>query len=222
MRELTDGLWCIDHDFQLMGAHVGLRTTILRLSTGQILLHSPGALSAADVADIRALGPIAGVFAPNAMHHMFLRAAHEALGGEIWVSAGLSERLPQYASCHAVSDTVPEAWGTGISIERIRGVRMMHEIALFHAASRTLCLADFAFNVHNPATSWTKFVMWANAGLGKFGPTRVGKSMFQDKAAIRASLDVILSWDFDRITVCHGDVVESGGHAKLAAVRAAL
>jgi hypothetical protein len=36
---------------------------------------------------------------------------------------------------------------------------------------------------------------------------------FRDKAAARASLERILSWDFDRILLCHGPIVESGGKA---------
>jgi hypothetical protein len=32
---------------------------------------------------------------------------------------------------------------------------------------------------------------------------------------MRHSIDQILSWDFDRIVVGHGEVVESGGHKKL-------
>ena len=41
-------------------------------------------------------------------------------------------------------------------------------------------------------------------------PFRLG---FRDKAAARASVERILSWDFDRILLCHGPIVESGGKA---------
>ena len=39
--------------------------------------------------------------------------------------------------------------------------------------------------------------------------------MFRDKAAVRASVDRILAWDFDRAVVTHGDVVESGAKERL-------
>jgi hypothetical protein len=32
---------------------------------------------------------------------------------------------------------------------------------------------------------------------------------------MRASLDRILAWDFDRVTVAHGEILETGGHAAL-------
>ena len=34
----------------------------------------------------------------------------------------------------------------------------------------------------------------------------------KDRRALRASLDKILAWDFDRVTVAHGDILETGGH----------
>jgi glyoxylase-like metal-dependent hydrolase (beta-lactamase superfamily II) len=36
---------------------------------------------------------------------------------------------------------------------------------------------------------------------------------FRDKAEARASLERVLSWDFDRIVLAHGLVVETGGKA---------
>jgi hypothetical protein len=36
-----------------------------------------------------------------------------------------------------------------------------------------------------------------------------------DPTALHASLDRILEWDFDRVTVTHGEVLETGGPAAL-------
>ena len=40
--------------------------------------------------------------------------------------------------------------------------------------------------------------------------------MIRDRKAARASVAKILEWEFDRVIVTHGDVVRSGGHAKVA------
>ncbi len=37
----------------------------------------------------------------------------------------------------------------------------------------------------------------------------------KDEAAFKASLQAILDWDFDRVIVGHGDVIESAGKEKL-------
>ena len=37
----------------------------------------------------------------------------------------------------------------------------------------------------------------------------------EGERALRRSLEAILSWDFDRVIVTHGHVLESGGRARL-------
>ncbi len=37
----------------------------------------------------------------------------------------------------------------------------------------------------------------------------------RDKSALRKSIDRILAWDFDRVIVTHGDVLECGGQDSL-------
>ena len=41
------------------------------------------------------------------------------------------------------------------------------------------------------------------------------KGMYRDRAAARAGAEAILAWDFDRLVLCHGDIVETGAKARL-------
>ena len=41
------------------------------------------------------------------------------------------------------------------------------------------------------------------------------KALTRDRGAARASFDRILAWDFDRVVVTHGEVLEHGGRAAL-------
>ena len=52
---------------------------------------------------------------------------------------------------------------------------------------------------------------------GRFGPHRLVRQTIRDRKAARESVAKILEWDFDRVIVTHGDVLESGGKAKFAA-----
>jgi hypothetical protein len=40
---------------------------------------------------------------------------------------------------------------------------------------------------------------------------RVVKLAYRDRSAARRSLETVLAWDFDRVIVAHGAVLESGG-----------
>jgi glyoxylase-like metal-dependent hydrolase (beta-lactamase superfamily II) len=49
------------------------------------------------------------------------------------------------------------------------------------------------------------------SSYGRFGPSRLDPFLIRDRRAARQSLERILAWDFDRVVVAHGDVLENGG-----------
>ena len=90
---------------------------------------------------------------------------------------------------------------------------MVREVVFCHQESRTLILADLVQSADPgspPLTRLVKRLMGTYERPGLPLPFRLG---FRDKAAARASVERILSWDFDRILLCHGPIVESGGKA---------
>jgi hypothetical protein len=38
---------------------------------------------------------------------------------------------------------------------------------------------------------------------------------FRDRGGVGRSIDRILAWDFDRVIVTHGEILETGGHARM-------
>jgi hypothetical protein len=64
------------------------------------------------------------------------------------------------------------------------------------------------------------YMLW---DVGHFGPHRfMRRRGIRDWQAARESVERILRWDFDRIIVSHGDVLEAGGHEHFAAAFAFL
>jgi hypothetical protein len=61
----------------------------------------------------------------------------------------------------------------------------------------------------------TRVLMWLLRSYGEFGPSKLDPLLIKDRRAARESLERILAWDFDRVIVAHGDVLESGGHEAL-------
>ena len=58
-------------------------------------------------------------------------------------------------------------------------------------------------------------VHWLVGAAGRFGPHRIVRAAIRDREAARRSLATIMGWDFDRVIVTHGDVLERGGPAAL-------
>ena len=74
----------------------------------------------------------------------------------------------------------------------------------------TDCLANFS-----EAKGWTRLYLRVSGALGKPSHTVIHRLVFRDKKAVRASVERVLEWDFDRIVLAHGNVVETGGREAL-------
>lgn len=213
----AEGIWTIDHALTVGGMlPMGTRTTIVRLRDGSLLLHAPGSLSPEDIAAIRALGPVAAVVAPNLEHYLFYGAAREAFpDARGFAAPGLEKRLK--APIDAVFNGQNAGpWAGTLEQHFVGGLDKLQETVLFHPDSRTLIITDLCFNIRKVDSWFPRTMLSMLDAYGRFGPSFLFRNVFtSDKAALRRSIDHILSWDFDRVILTHGDVVESGGREGL-------
>ena len=213
LRRLADDVWVTERPQRFFGLPVGARMTVIRLSGGRLLLHSPLPLDAALRAELDALGRVACAVAPNRLHHLYagdvVRTYPEA---RLWVAPGLPEKRPDLVHAGVLGDEAPVEWRGELEQAFFRGRPYENEVAFFHPATRTLILCDLAFNF-GPRDAWpTRVLMSLLRSYGKLGPSKLDPLLIRDRAAARASLERILAWDFDRVIVAHGDVQESGGY----------
>ena len=214
LRRLADDVWVTERPQRFFGLPVGARMTVIRLSGGRLLLHSPLPLDAALRVELDALGRVACAVAPNRLHHLYagdvVRTYPEA---RLWVAPGLPEKRPDLVHAGVLGDEAPVEWRGELEQAFFRGRPYENEVAFFHPATRTLILCDLAFNF-GPRDAWpTRVLMSLLRSYGKLGPSKLDPLLIRDRAAASASLERILAWDFDRVIVAHGDVQESGGYA---------
>lgn len=214
LRRLADDLWVTERPQRFFGLPVGARMTVIRLSGGRLLLHSPLPLDTPLRADLDALGRVAYAVAPNRLHHLYAGDVARAYAdARLWVAPGLPEKRPDLVHAGVLGDEAPIEWRGELEQAFFRGRPYENEVAFFHPASRTLILCDLAFNF-GPRNAWpTRVLMSLLRSYGKLGPSRLDPLLIRDRAAASASLERILAWDFDRVIVAHGDVQESGGYA---------
>jgi hypothetical protein len=190
--------------------------TVVRLSDGGLFLHSPIRLDGGLRAQLDALGEVRAIVAPNKYHHLFAGDCRSAYPrAKLYAAPGLPEKRKDLKFDGLLADEPRIEWRGDLEQRIIRGMPMVNEVAFFHPASRTLILTDLVFNVPR-GRSWGVPVLSQILGLsGRFGPSRLGRWLIRDQQATRASLGMVLRWDFDRIILAHGDVVETGGRQKL-------
>lgn len=218
LRSLAPDLWVVDHPFKIGPIAVGTRTTLVRLAGGALWVHSPGPLDPALEAAVRELGPVACLVSPNLYHHVFLADWIEAFPhARVFAGAGLGRKQPELRIDEVLGEEPPAEWKGQIEQQPVRGLPRVDEVAFLHRASRTLILTDLCFNVHSSDSWLTRTFMRLNSCWQRFTPSRFFKAFIQDRAALRDDLDRILGWDFDRVVVAHGDVLEEGGGSALRA-----
>lgn len=190
--------------------------TVIRLPGERLLLHSPVALDPGLRSSLDSIGRVRYAVAPNRLHHLYAGEVAEAYpDARLWVAPGLERKRPDLAFVAVLGDEAPEEWRDELSQAFFRGRPYENEVAFFHLRSRTLLLCDLAFNFGPSAAAPTRLLMKLLRSYGRFGPSRLDPLLIRDREAARRSLERILAWDFDRVVVAHGDVLERGGREAL-------
>lgn len=216
LRGVAKQLWTVDHPLRVGGLALGTRTSVVRLGDGGLFIHSPGPLDGALRRALEQLGPVRAIVAPNRLHHLYVAENARAFpDARVYAAPGVARKQPDVRFYRELGDVAAAAWSGDLDQVLVQGVPRLNEVAFLHRASRTLLLTDLAFNVRKLDSAFARLFMRLNDGYGRFGPTRLMRSQFRDRQALRASLERILAWDFDRVTVTHGEILETGGREAL-------
>jgi hypothetical protein len=216
LRRLAPDLWIAERPQRFYGLEVGTKMTVIRLGDGSLLLHSPVRLAADLRAALDAIGPVRYAVAPNRVHHLYAGKVAEAYPeARLWIGPGLERKRPDLRYVALLDDEAPPEWRGQVDQVFFRGRPYENEVVFFHRASRTLILCDLAFNFGASAPTVTRVLVSLIGSNGRFGPSKIDPMFIRDRDAARQSLEKILAWDFDRVIVAHGDVLERGGHEAL-------
>jgi hypothetical protein len=216
LRQLGEGLWVAERPQSFYGLVVGTRMTVIRLDDGNLLLHSPVSLDAKLQQELDGLGSVRYAVAPNRVHHLYAgKIAQSYPGARLWIAPGLERKRPDLVHEAILGDEAPEEWRGQVDQTFFRGRPYENEVVFLHRKSGTLILCDLAFNFRAGTHPVTRWLMQLIRSYDRFGPSKLDPLLIRDRALARKSLERILDWDFDRVVVAHGDVLERGGREAL-------
>ena len=94
LSRVSDDIWIVDDEpINAAGLELPVRMTIIRLSNGELVLHSPVRYSAALRCELERLGAIRYLLAPNIAHWIFLSDwQREVPEAATFAARGLSAR----------------------------------------------------------------------------------------------------------------------------------
>ena len=216
LRPLAADIWVADRPQTFYGLPVGTRMTVIRLPGERLLLHSPVALDEQLRRELDAIGRVLYAVAPNRVHHLYAGDVAKVYPeARLWVGPGLERKRPDLSFVAVLGDEPPEEWRDDVWQTFFRGRPYENEVVFLHRASRTLILCDLAFNFGPRTAAPTRVLMKLLRSYGHFGPSKLDPWLIRDRDAARQSLERILAWDFDRVVVAHGEILESGGREAL-------
>ncbi|MES2568605.1 MAG: hypothetical protein V4710_00960 [Verrucomicrobiota bacterium] len=215
MKPIAENLWVKRYPLRLFGAELGRTVTVIRLEGGELLIHSTAPFSEADVSAIRTLGKPAWLVEAALYHDTYAAKGHRAFLDLPYLAP------PGFAKIARVPaqplQPPPEAWSGQVDVLPIGGMPKGGEHLFFHRASKTLIVADLLFNQGSHASGWTLFLLRVASGLKQYpGMSRIFIRQIRDRDAFVQSMRALMEWDFKRIIVAHGEIVEGGGRKKMA------
>jgi hypothetical protein len=217
LNPIAPELWVVERPLRFRGIEVGRRMTIVRLGNGTLWVHSPAELSPELREALAQLGGVRFVVPASSMHgHLFMeqyRAAYPDV--ELFCAPGLDRKRNDLAFDGSLEDAPDPRWREDLDQASVLGHRFVTEIVFLHRPTRTLIVGDLVFAIGENAPAAMRAFARAAHRYRRISPTPMFRFGLRDKAAARRSLERILAWDFDRIVLGHGELVETGGRDAL-------
>jgi short-subunit dehydrogenase len=152
LTPIAENVWLVDAGtIDAAGLPLPLRMTVIRLASGELILHSPSQYSRALQEELQKIGRITYLLAPSIAHWMFLPDWQSALPeAQVMAVVGLGRRSQVRRSGLRIDAELdgdaPEAWADEFDTVLISAPPFA-ELVLFHRPSRTLILTDLVQNL---------------------------------------------------------------------------
>ena len=220
VERIAENVWVLRYPLRLLGVAIGRTVAVIRLASGKLVIHSTAPFTSTDVAAIRALGEPAWLLDATSFHDSHARAGRAAFPEVPYLAP---EGFPEPAGVNTSPLLpAPAEWSPELEMIELGGMPKVREHVLFHRPSRTLIVADLLFNFGRGGSAWTRFFARHVMRLKKFiGMSPFFRLMIRDRDAFRSSVGAVLTWDFDRVIVGHGEIVQQNGKERLREVLAA-
>jgi hypothetical protein len=223
LKAVAPEVWECSRPLRVAGMEIGHRMTVVRLGVNGLWVHSPVAWTGPLGEELAALGSVRHVVSPNRLHDLYLEQWRpQCRTALFWAAPGLrgDSKFPFTGD---LSEDPNSEWGGAFDVVLVAGMPEVNELAYLHRASRTLIVADLVFNLPSKTDFASAALARLNGVHGKLAVSRLFRGKMKDKSLVAESVRRILSWDFDRLLMGHGDpVVGHGAKALFASVWAWL
>lgn len=209
-RQIDDQLWIVETPLRFLGMQLGRRMAVVRLPGGELFVHSPAELTAGLHSALDELGAVRFVAPASSLHgHLFMEQYQAAYPDALLFAApGLRRRRTDLRFDAQLGDESDRRWADEIDQALFPGIPLGAEVLFLHRRTRSLLVGDVVWNVNRSMALAPR--LWAGWRT-RVTPTPAFRLALADRDGARNAVERVLSWDFDRIVIGHGEMIEAGG-----------
>jgi Domain of unknown function (DUF4336) len=168
------------------------------------------------------IGTVRYIIAPNLYHHLFAQDfANHYPEAEFWAVNGILTKRPDLKP----DKILTEATGNigedvlylnfpAFRVFDITGNMPFNEYLFLHRPSKTLVITDTAFHFGAESHGAIQLLAKVLGMYGKLRPTFLERLALRDRESALATLRETLTWDFDRVIMAHGSIIQTQGKAQ--------
>lgn len=225
LRQIDNSLWVAEQPLKFLGLEVGTRMTVIRLLNNSLILISPVAISSKIEEQLNGLGTVRYLISPNLFHYLYLSQCQQIYPqAQTIAPPELATKQPNLEIDRVFTQDKIE-FDSELEFLLFEGFRVLippkietiNETVFYHSNSKTLIITDSAFNFDRTFPWTTQLAARVLGSYGKLKPYWLDKIASKDRQKLKKSIEKILAWDFQRVIMAHGTIVENNAKAQLTA-----
>ncbi|NJM75957.1 MAG: DUF4336 domain-containing protein [Acaryochloridaceae cyanobacterium RU_4_10] len=222
LRAIDRDIWVAEQPLRYFGLSVGTRMTVIRLANRELVVISPIQASDVLVGQLDKIGTVRHIIAPNLYHYLFA-ANFKTLypNATFWAAPGLETKKPDLSIDQTIKSDANSLWDgldyiffDGFRTLGLSGFDSLNECVFFHSVSHTLILTDAAFHFDESFSAIVQLATKVLGGYKSLSPSLLERIATTEKEKVKKLVEKILSWDFERVVMAHGSVIEHDGKEK--------
>ncbi|MDB1125693.1 DUF4336 domain-containing protein [Vibrio algarum] len=205
----SNRLWYADMSYTKLGLSHIHRMVVIRLSDGSIVIHNPIDLSIKLQHELSKLGSIKSIICASPSYHQYLSdwwlSYPEAL---FYATPTLIQKRSDLNFDGALSNYAPLTWKNELLQTPLLGFDKPRKIIFCDPESRTLILSDHLLAVQESLPIGQKLLTWAHGINQDLKIPYSDKRHLSNMAALRASIQEVMTWPFDKLLSSNGLSIE--------------
>ena len=140
LKKIADNFWIVDGEevlmnFKLFKVPFSTRMTVIRLQNGGLWVHSPIKPSDNLLFEIKQLGEVKHLIAPNVLHYSYINEWHELFPeAEVWLASGVQKRAGKSGMNLYYGHELEKAnWNEEICFTTFEGSFYVKEVVFFNS-----------------------------------------------------------------------------------------